>query len=376
MGGSSLASLTILSYYPCMTHNSNKAITLWLLACCAMIFAMAVIGAVTRLTESGLSITEWAPITGTLPPLTDSAWQDAFVKYQAIPQYQLLNRGMSLEEFKTIYFWEWLHRLWGRLIGLVFALPFLYFLIRRQLDKPLAWKLFGILCLGGLQGFVGWFMVQSGLEDRTHVSPYRLAMHLGLALVIYSLLVWVALGLRPRDLGFGIWDLEKKGFKASQDQSPQILNPKSQMLFGWLCLALLALTIVWGAFVAGHRAGLAYNTWPLMEGQFLPVESWTLEPLWYNVFGNTALVQFIHRWLGPLAGLAIVAWALALWRQAPAAQRLWLAALMAMVGVQIALGIATLLTHLNIVLATLHQAGAITLLTLMLVNIWHLFYKK
>lgn len=328
---------------------------------------MAIIGAITRLTESGLSIVEWAPITGTLPPLSDADWHEAFTAYKAIPQYQILNRGMSLEEFQYIYFWEWLHRLWGRLIGLVFALPFFYFLIRRQLDKPLAIKLFGLLCLGGLQGFVGWFMVQSGLEDRTHVSPYRLAMHLGLALLIYSLTLWLALGIRAQGTEVRAQGSEKKSGVSSAQQS--LNSVRWPLVSGWLCLGLLALTIFWGALVAGHRAGLAYNTWPLMNGTFLPEESWTLQPLWQNFFANTALVQFTHRWLAMLSAGALLLWAWRLWDKVASPQRRWLAGLAAMIVLQVLIGIFTLLTQLNIVLATLHQAGAIMLLTLVLVNL-------
>jgi cytochrome c oxidase assembly protein subunit 15 len=326
--------------------SSQKPVFLWLLVCCGMIFVMAVIGAVTRLTESGLSITVWEPVTGAVPPLTAEGWDKAFAAYRDIPQYRLLHHGMTPEEFKSIFFREWLHRLWGRLIGLAFALPYLWFLARRKLDKPLALKLAAILALGGLQGFIGWFMVQSGLEpdSSTHVSPYRLALHLGAALLIYALLLWTALGLR--------------GWK-----------PPQRNLAPALLAALLALTMTWGAFVAGHKAGFAYNTWPLMEGRFLPDEAWTLTPLWRNAFANTTLVQFMHRWLGPVTGALILAWVAARWRRVgDTASRRWLAGLGGMVVLQIALGVATLLTQVDIVLAALHQAGAIALLTLLLVG--------
>jgi cytochrome c oxidase assembly protein subunit 15 len=322
----------------------------WLLACCAMIAVMAVIGAVTRLTGSGLSITEWKPIMGAIPPLNEAEWQTAFTKYQQIPQYKIINSGISLSEFKNIFFWEWLHRLWGRLIGIVFAAPFLWFAVRRQMTKPLTIKLLAIFALGGLQGFIGWFMVQSGLEVRTSVSPYRLAIHLGLALLLYGLLLWVALGLR-----------QERGY------SPPLAGKvRGGVRHGIITLILLATTIVWGAFTAGLHAGKAYNTWPLMEGDVLPAAAWTLQPAWINAFENLALVQFIHRWLAPLTMIIILSWVVRLWRRTPSKI---VTALGVMAIIQVALGLATLLTHTDITLATLHQAGAILLLTLVIVNL-------
>lgn len=318
----------------------------WLFLCCGMIFAMAIIGAITRLTESGLSIVTWQPIKDMLPPLNEAAWQQAFAEYQRIPQYRLLNHGMSLEEFKNIYFWEWLHRLWGRLIGLVYAVPFFWFVWRGKLTRKLQLKLWIGLVLGGLQGAVGWFMVASGLSELVYVSHLRLALHLSLALVIYAYLLWLALDLQ-----------------SPSRQQP----PRGVMLHGWLVLAALGITIIWGAFVAGLKAGWVYNSFPLMDGALLPDAAWTLRPLWQNIFNNTALVQFLHRWLAIGTGLLVWSWCWRLWHRVP--QRWPVLALALMVAVQIVLGIATLLQGVPVWLGALHQAGAIILLTLLLLNL-------
>ena len=327
----------------------TKTIIIWLLTCCALVFAMALIGAITRLTESGLSITEWDPVVGALPPLNAEAWNKAFADYQQIPQYKILHRGMTLDEFKNIFFWEWLHRLWGRLIGLAFAVPLILFALRRRLGRSLTVRLVAILSLIALQGFIGWFMVKSGLAVRTSVSPYRLALHLAFALLIYVAMLKTALDLMLLP--------------------PHAVSPATSRL-GHLTLVFLSVTIIWGAFVAGLHAGEAYNTWPLMEGDVLPDAAFTLLPKWLNVFENLALVQFIHRWLGPITMLIILGWVSQLWRSSrfnPSSQR-WIFALGVMAMLQVALGMSTLLSHVNIVLASLHQAGAIALLTLVIVN--------
>ncbi len=333
--------------------KSSRAVTLWLLTCCGMIFVMALLGAVTRLTESGLSITDWNPLMGALPPLNDADWNKAFAGYQQIPQFKVLHSHMVLEEFKGIYFWEWLHRLWGRLIGFIFALPLVVFYARGQIDRKTALKLVGIFALGGLQGFIGWFMVKSGLEVRTSVSPYRLALHLGFALLVYALILWTALGTMK-------WN--------------RAAVSRNIARHGWIALSFLTVTMVWGAFVAGLHAGEAYNTWPLMEGEVLPTGSFTILPKYLNLFENLALVQFIHRWLGPATMLVILTWVYRL--RGIKTGKGWLHALDTMAVVQVALGLGTLLTHTNIVLATLHQAGAITLLTLLLVNLYRLEVKR
>jgi cytochrome c oxidase assembly protein subunit 15 len=348
--------------------NPTRPIALWLLLCCGMIFVMALLGAITRLTESGLSITDWNPVMGFLPPLSESNWNKAFAGYQHIPQYQLLHHGMTLDEFKSIYFWEWLHRLWGQLIGLAFALPFVWFLVRREIGSKLGWRLAILLALGALQGFIGWFMVQSGLEVRTSVSPYRLALHLGFALAIYAVMLWTALDLLQKP------PPHLRKLRTCQGASPsfRFLPLKGGgtplVCHGWVALGLLAVTMVWGAFTAGLHAGEAYNTWPLMEGEMLPSAAFTILPKWYNVFENLALVQFIHRWLGPATMFVILAWVIRCVRWNSGSR--WIYALGIMSILQVALGLATLLTHANIVLATLHQAGAITLLSLLLVNLW------
>ncbi|MGB9151851.1 MAG: COX15/CtaA family protein [Alphaproteobacteria bacterium] len=325
-------------------------VTYWLLICCGLVFVTALLGAITRLTESGLSITSWDPVIGIVPPLNEESWQKAFTAYQAIPQYQVLNRGMTLEAFKGIYFWEWLHRFLDRLIGVVFAVPWVVFLVQRKINKSDGLKLALIFALGGLQGFVGWFMVQSGLEVRTSVSPYRLALHLGLALVIYSALLWTA-------------------FSGMRHEAPQSKTPPALLRHGWIALGLLAVTMTWGAFVAGLHAGEVYNTWPLMEGDVFPAGAATLQPMWHNFFENPAGAQFLHRWLGPTTMIVLLAWVARCWGGADQSRKTGLAALAGMAVVQVGLGIGTLLSHAEIVLAVLHQAGAITLLSLVLWNL-------
>lgn len=315
---------------------------------------MALVGAITRLTESGLSITDWAPLTGVVPPSSPEEWQKAFAAYQKIPQYQIMNPNMTLESFKGIYFWEWFHRLWGRLIGVVFLAPLLLFLKQKQISRATGSKLLFIFLLGGLQGFVGWYMVQSGLETRTSVSPYRLAMHLGFALTIYSILLWIAFD----------------GLKSSEIFRPKI--PRRLVLHGWISLLFLATTMVWGAFVAGLHAGLAYNTWPLMEGEIVPTGAFTLTPFWHNFFENTALVQFIHRWLGPTTMLVLLTWIWRCWRAVPEAHKLGLVALGLVAILQVALGISTLLSGVRLELAVAHQGNAILLLSLVLFNLQRL----
>jgi cytochrome c oxidase assembly protein subunit 15 len=322
-----------------------RPVRFWLLIVAAMVFAMVLVGGATRLTESGLSIVEWKPVTGALLPLSETAWQAEFEKYQAIPQYQQINRGMSLAEFKTIFWWEWAHRFLGRLVGAVFLLPFLYFLFRGRISRGLQLRLWGIFGLGALQGAVGWWMVASGLVERTSVSQYRLAFHLTLACLIYAALVWTAQRLTP----------------AGALEAPRRIRLVAHGL-----VALVLLQIYLGALVAGLDAGLTYNTWPLMDGQFIPDRSalFLLEPLWRNAFENVLTVQFNHRMMA--YGLLAVAllhafdWARAgLDSAAPGGGFLLLLA----IGGQAALGIATLVEGAPLLLALLHQGFAMIVLT-------------
>lgn len=346
---------------PDKAMRAAGAVGAWLLACAGMVFAMAIIGAITRLTESGLSITEWRPITGTLPPLNEAQWLAEFEKYRQIPEYQVINRGMSLDEFKFIYFWEWFHRLWGRLIGVVFVVPFAWFWATGRLTRDLKWKGLGLLALGGLQGFLGWFMVQSGLVDRTDVSHYRLALHLGVAFLIFALLVKVALDVldpRPADA--------KPAWTATRTAT-RIAALRAHL---WGATVLLTITIVWGAFVAGMDAGHAYNTWPLMGDSLAPPEMWNLSPAAVNFVENTAAVQFAHRWLAILTGLAIWTWCWRAGGHGPGRNgtggrlRATALALGVMTAVQVLLGISTLLSVVWIPLAAAHQGGAFVLVAL------------
>jgi cytochrome c oxidase assembly protein subunit 15 len=348
---------------------SDRAIAYWLLACCAMIFLMVVIGGITRLTESGLSITQWQPIDGVLPPLSETQWQDAFARYQAIPQYQAIHADMSLDQFKHIYFWEYVHRLWGRIIGFAFFLPFVWFLVRGQISRKLVAPLAGLFVLGGLQGALGWWMVESGLEARIEVSQYRLAAHLAMAVVIYLAMLWVALDLiapsasplrKPESIGMdpGLRRGEEK------DQHRGLATAAS------LVLLLIFVTLVAGSFVAGTRAGYLDNTFPLMEGQFVPPDYWHLTPLWRNWFENLTTVQFDHRVLAETSLLGVVLLWLAGWRaNLTAGQRWALHAFAFFAGLQVALGITTLLTVVWLPVAVLHQAGALCLLTAALISV-------
>jgi len=351
------------------TERSTRPVAIWLLVCCAMIFAMVVIGGITRLTWSGLSITEWQPVSGIVPPLSAADWKAEFAKYQQTAQYKLLNAGMSLGDFKTIFRWEYVHRLWGRLIGFVYALPFLYFLARRRIPRRLAWPLAGIFALGGAQGALGWYMVESGLAERIEVSQYRLTAHLALALVIYAATLWTALGLLqtptptlPRLRG-------RELATASAPDAPPPPLAGEGWGGGWrraaeAVLALISLTIVAGGFVAGLNAGLTYNTFPLMDGSFVPAGYAQLSPFVRNWFENVAAVQFDHRILAMTTVASVFALWLAGWRAAlPLAAKRALHGLLAIALLQLSLGISTLLLVVPLPLAAAHQAGAVLLLT-------------
>ncbi len=324
------------------SHVHRRSVRIWLFTVAVLIFAMVLVGGATRLTESGLSIVEWKPITGTVPPLSDAAWQAEFEKYQTIPQYQRLNRGMTLAEFKLIYWWEWAHRLLGRLIGVVFLLPFLWFLWRGSIEPGWRASLWAIFGLGALQGAVGWWMVASGLTERVNVSQYRLAFHLTLACAIFALVVWTMRRLVP----------------ATPPPAPTRLRATALGL-----LVLVLCQIYWGALVAGLRAGLLYNTWPLIDGGLVPAASslFFREPWWRNLFENPLTVQFIHR------GIAYVLLITALMHAVDAARagRAGLSlVLAAAITIQAALGITTLLHQVPIILALAHQGMAILVLAI------------
>ena len=310
---------------------------------------MVVLGGVTRLNHAGLSIVDWRPLVGVLPPFGEEAWQALFADYQRFPEYQELNPGMTLAGFKEIFWLEYAHRLLGRIVGIAFALPFIWFLIRRAFDRPLAVKVLAIGILGGLQGLLGWYMVKSGLLDRPDVSPYRLAAHLGLAVAIYGCLIWVALGLLT---GGSVERVRRAGRWRGAI---------------WGATALVFLTLLSGSFVAGNDAGLAYNTFPLMADAIVPPDIFLIEPLWRNFFENVPLVQLDHRLLAMLTALAVILiWAAALRWLGPAPAWVALHAAAAAVLVQFALGIATLLTFVPVPLGAAHQAGAMVVFTAIL----------
>lgn len=323
-----------------------KMLKTWLYGCAALVFAMVIVGAVTRLTESGLSITQWKPITGALPPLNTAQWQAEFALYQKSPEFQKEHFWMDLADFKLIYVWEWSHRLLGRVVGLVYALPLIFFWVRGLIPRGYKLPLLGLLFLGGLQGVVGWVMVQSGLVDEPSVSHYRLAAHLSLAVLIYALLIWTGLSLPP---------VQK--------------NPdRALFIQGWAVVAIVAVTLLWGAFTAGLDAGLVYNeSFPMMGGHWIPPELLSKSFSAGQLLENPVGVQFTHRWLAMLSLAAVTSfWLRAILRKNtfPA-----LHAVMLMAVLQVGLGISTLMSGVMLPLAVLHQAGAVVLLTMLVVSL-------
>jgi heme a synthase len=317
------------------------AVRLWLFFVAALVFAMVVVGGATRLTESGLSITEWKPLLGAIPPLSETDWLAAFEKYKAIPEYSIVNAGMSLGDFKFIYWWEWTHRLLGRLIGVAFALPYLGFLLAGKLRRGFALKLLGVLALGGLQGAIGWYMVKSGLVDRIDVSQYRLALHLLTAFALLALLVWLAL-----DAG---------GANIASAQPA----PRSQQRFAALLLVLVFAQAGLGALVAGLKAGHTYNTWPLMDGRVVPEGLGQLAPWYRNVFENVTTVQFDHRVTADVVALLAIGHLVALIRSHAEEHLVGSACVLAgAVLVQMLIGIWTLVSGVPLALGLAHQAGA------------------
>ncbi|MCC6472208.1 MAG: COX15/CtaA family protein [Burkholderiales bacterium] len=322
-------------------------IAAWLLACCALVFCMVVVGGITRLTHSGLSIVEWQPLVGTLPPLGEAAWEETFAKYRLTPEYLQVNKGMTLEEFKGIFWWEYFHRLLGRLIGAAFLLPLVWFWWKGRVDRPLAWKLSGIFVLGGLQGALGWYMVRSGLVDDPRVAHERLAAHLGLAVLIFAAMFWLALELLREARG---------GAHGQGHRGPYRLA----LAIVWLVF----LQILAGALVAGLRAGHAYNTFPLMNGALAPEGVMMLSPWYLNLLNNPATVQFDHRtlaWL--LAVLVIGLWAACMRPRVPRDARAAAHLLLAAFAVQFLLGVYTLLHAVPVALGAAHQAGAMLVFT-------------
>jgi heme a synthase len=318
-----------------------RAVAAWLLVCALAVAAMVVVGGITRLTHSGLSIVEWQPLVGAVPPLTEADWQAVFDKYRQTPEYKLVNRGMSLAEFKGIFWWEYVHRLLGRAIGVVFLVPLLWFWWRGRIDARLGWKLAGVFVLGGLQGALGWYMVASGLVDEPRVSHLRLAAHLGLAFLILGALLWIAFDLLyPR---------------RAPRRAAGRLAPFAGAIAGIVFLQVLA-----GGLVAGIRAGKAYNTFPLMNGHLIPPEAFALEPWWLNFLNNMATVQLDHRLLAWLL-LLLVPWLW--WRvrtsDAPARARPATHLLLASLIAQFALGVATLLAAVPVGLGAAHQGVAV-----------------
>jgi cytochrome c oxidase assembly protein subunit 15 len=312
------------------SDSRPRAVATWLLGIAALVFAMVVVGGITRLTESGLSITRWDVVSGTLPPLTEAQWQQQFDLYRQSSQYQLMNAGMSLSAFKGIFFWEYVHRLLGRLIGVAFALPLAWFWLKGQIPQGYRLRLLALFALGGLQGAIGWWMVASGLVDRTEVAPERLAIHLSNALIIMAGCLWTALDLTNGD-------------------APRRDRPRAWI---WPLAAVLAVQILWGAFTAGLRAGHSSDTWPLMLGSLVPAGILNSAR---DLIADPVTVQFVHRSLAYLvaAGTVLAAWRL--WRAGAGRRAL---ALGGIVAVQFALGVAVIVNHVPIPLGVAHQAGA------------------
>ncbi len=331
-----------------MTLKDKQHIRIWYWSGALLIFLILVIGGITRLTGSGLSITDWKPIMGFIPPLSEAEWQDAFEQYKQFPEYQQVNRGMSLSEFQYIYFWEYLHRMIGRLIGFVFIIPFGWFLFKKKFNSVQLKRAIILLTLGMAQGLMGWYMVQSGLIDVPRVSPYRLAVHLSLAFLIFGCCVWFAL------------DLESK-------QKPKRGKTGELKIWLWIFLVVLSLQVVWGAFVAGLHAGHIYNTFPKMHQYWMPPELWLMEPFVINIFENMVTVQWIHRVLASLLGVIVIAISVRVYQtDTTLTIKKWSLALLAALLFQYTIGVYTLVYHVPVWLGVAHQAFAMILFGIVL----------
>jgi cytochrome c oxidase assembly protein subunit 15 len=327
---------------------AERALGAWLLALAGMVLVQVTLGAITRLTGSGLSIMEWRPVMGAIPPLNDAEWHRVFGLYQHIAEYKLVNAGMSLDEFKSIFWWEYLHRLWGRLIGIAFLVPFLWFWVRGHLRGRWTRRLIAIFALGGLQGLMGWIMVASGFSDRTDVSQYRLVPHLLLALVIYGALLWSA-------------------FDAFYPSCGRVELPTHHALrrHGWIMMAIIVIEIALGGFVAGLHGGLVYNTFPMMGEHWIAPDLFSQSPWWANVFENPVTAQFLHRLMAGFVAIALISLVVRARRAdfAPALKRRFYYLPFGLLA-QALLGIATLMLVVPVPLAVAHQAGAFILFTL------------
>ncbi len=328
------------------SSRHDRQVAGWLIACALAILAMTVLGGVTRLTHSGLSMVEWKPLVGVIPPLNEHDWQQTFEKYQQFPEYQKVNKGMGLEDFKTIFLFEYAHRVMGRLIGAIFLAPFLFFYFTGRVKPGLAPKLLAMFALGGAQGLLGWYMVKSGLVDNPMVSQYRLTAHLGLAVVIYGYILWVALDL--------LYPAQTSWFEHNNG------------LAGWsgAISGLLFAMILSGGLVAGTRAGFAYPTFPLMGDNLIPAGLYATQPAWLAAFEDITTVQFNHRMLAYLLFVLIIGFGLAAFRRGVSGDaRVGVHCLLALLLVQVTLGISTLLLQVPVALAAAHQGVAILLFT-------------
>jgi cytochrome c oxidase assembly protein subunit 15 len=331
--------------------DRSPAVASWLFVIALLVLAMVMVGGATRLTDSGLSITEWKPVTGAIPPLSDQAWAAEFAKYRATPQYRYVNEGMTLAQFQSIFWWEWVHRFLGRVVGVVFIVPFVWFLWRREIPSRLILRFFGLFALGGLQGLVGWWMVESGLENRVSVAPERLAIHLALALFLFGSLIWCALES---------W----AGQGRAEDKGPWARG-------GLLLTVLIFFQIMLGALVAGNRAGKVYNDWPFMNGQIFP-KDYAGDGVWDTIAHSMAAVQFNHRLVGYIIFFVVLAFAVTAWRSRlvqPDVRRIAIS-LAALAVFQVFLGIVTLMSVAPLPLSMLHQATAAILLGLAVALTW------
>ncbi len=333
-----------------LQSSHDKQVAIWLILVAAVIFFMIMLGGATRLTHSGLSMVDWNPVMGVIPPLNEEEWAETFSRYQQFPEYQQVNKGMTVQEFKSIFYYEYFHRVLGRLIGLLFLVPFLFFWFRGAIRRSMLPQMFTMFILGGLQGLLGWYMVKSGLVKDPQVSQYRLTAHLLTAVMIYGYMLWVAFGL-----------LKTSTHTLTEDKGRKLYR------YSVTITALIVFMISTGGFVAGTKAGYTYNTFPLMGGKFIPDGLYTLQPFWINWFENVTTIQFNHRMTAYLLTLLVPFFSFSVRRLAITTRSIIAAhLLLAMLIIQVSLGVATLLLNMPVAIAVIHQGGAIILFTIAL----------